>query len=120
MPISLEDLEKEEDLDIFAKIMTVFDDHPGEALGFGEISNAIFEGTYEFHIEDVRTWMPFNQFLIYGDLRQVYYRITVIGTALTLLAASGKIKTKTIRNPNHHTAEFSPDYLLVYYVPQKM
>lgn len=59
------------------------------------------------------------RFFIYGNLRHVYYRISIVGAVLTLMVASGKLKSRAIRNPKPHEVEFSPNYLLVYFVPKE-
>lgn len=104
---------------MFAKIMAQFEDCRGKALSFQEISNGVFDSKDPFDIEQVRQWMPLEGNFLYGNIRQLWYRISVVGTALTLLVASGKLETISVKNPRPHSLEWSPTYLMYYYVPSE-
>ncbi len=118
MPTPIEELKKEENIDISAKILAVFEGHENEAFSFGEISNGVFVSGEDFDIEDVRNWMPFNNAFIFGNLRQVYYRISIINSALNLLVASGKLETLSVKNPKPHKLEWSPPFITYYLLPK--
>lgn len=118
MPTPLEELKNGENVNIEAKILALFDNHEDEAFSFGEISNGVFVSGENFDIEEVRNWMPFNQAFIFGNLRQVYYRISIINTALTLLVASGKLQAISVKNPKPHKLEWSPPYVTFYHLPK--
>ncbi len=121
MPIPVEDLSAEESIDIESQILNLFEQHKEEALSFTEITNGVFDvyppyGT-NFDIEAVRFWMPMNQSFIFGNLRQVYYRLSIIGTALTTLLSAGKLKSRSIKNPKPHKVEWSPPFVTYYFLP---
>ncbi len=118
MPTPIENLKKEENIDLAAKILSLFEGHEDEAFSLSEISNGVFTKAEDFDIEEVRQWMPFNRAFIYGNIRQVYYRISIINTALTLLVASGKLETISTNNPKPHKLEWSPPYLTYYHLPR--
>lgn len=120
MPISVEELEKGDKIDLAGMILSLFEEHSEEAFTFQEITNALFDQgpPYSVHgdfdIEQVRNWMPFNQYLIYGDLRQVYFRITIVSEILSSLVNSGKLKVTCKKNPKPHVAEWSPPFVTYY------
>lgn len=119
MPTKLADLMQSESVDIADRVLSQFEGHSDEALSLDEISNGVlgFEDSEEdFSIEGVRSWRPFNRYLISGSIRHVYYIFSVVGMALNLLVESGKVHTITIKNPSPHAMEWSPKYLTYYYV----
>lgn len=119
MPIKLADLEQLKSIDMTTRVLSQFEGHSGEALTLDEISIGVLNSEKsddDFSIEKVRNWRPGNRYFIYGNLRHIYYMLSVVEPTLNSLVASGKVKTISIENPSPHAMEWSPKYLTYYYI----
>lgn len=120
MSISLDDLANGEVVDIQTQVLDFFEQHGSEAFTLQDVTNGIFNQNSpygsEFDIESIRVWMPFSRDFIYGNLRRVYYSLSIVGTALSSLVESGKLESRSIKNPKPLKVEWYPPYVTYYFL----